>query len=133
LRSQRRAVHDAGSAELNDDQVAIVAEKKQGATDWKAYARAALRELSMKDMPSFEILFLDELAGWAFSASNPGHGYNDTHGALVVTALLGAVERADATDAFAKGLAERHGGRLAFEESKEAEYAPPADERLGYL
>jgi len=94
LRSQRPAVHDAGREELNDDQGGIVAEAEQGATDWKAYARAALRELGMTDMPSFEILFLDELAGWAFSVSNPGHGYNETHGALVVTSLLGAVERA---------------------------------------
>jgi T3SS (YopN, CesT) and YbjN peptide-binding chaperone 1 len=44
-----------------------------------------------------------------------------------------ALHVAKATDTYAKTLAERHGGRLAFEESKEAEYASPADERLGYL
>ena len=37
-------------AELNDDQGGIVPATEQGATDWKAHARAALRELSMKDM-----------------------------------------------------------------------------------
>lgn len=61
---------------------------------WESAARAALRELDLASMPSFEILFLDDLAGWAFSVSNPGHGYDETHSALVVSALLEALERA---------------------------------------
>lgn len=69
-------------------------EKERGASSWQDAARVALGELSIEDMPGFEILFLDELASWAFSVSNPGHGYNEAHGALVVTTLLGALERA---------------------------------------
>ena len=44
-----------------------------------------------------------------------------------------ALHVAEATDASAKGLAERHGGRLVFETSKEPSYASPAEERIGYL
>ena len=68
--------------------------KDHGKSGWEAAARAALRELDLTSMPSFEILFLDDLAGWAFSVSNPGHGYSETHSALVVSALLEALERA---------------------------------------
>jgi T3SS (YopN, CesT) and YbjN peptide-binding chaperone 1 len=67
---------------------------EQGDSGWESSVRAALRDLTLKDMPSFEILFLDDLAGWAFSVSNPGHSYNETHGTLVVATLLGAIERA---------------------------------------
>lgn len=44
-----------------------------------------------------------------------------------------ALTVAEATDEFAKRLAEQHGGRLAFEEAKTPEYTSPADERAGYL
>ncbi len=67
---------------------------ERGVAGWESAARAALRELSLEDLPSFEILFLDDLAGWAFSVSNPGRGYDEAHGALVVTALLSAIGRA---------------------------------------
>lgn len=76
------------------DHGGIVGEIEQGAAGWESAARRALQDMTLKDMPSFEILFLDELAGWTFSVSNPGHDYNETHGALVVTTLLGAIERA---------------------------------------
>jgi Putative bacterial sensory transduction regulator len=39
---------------------------------------------------------------------------------------------AEATDAFAKGLADSHGGRLAFDEAKAPEYASPADDGVGF-
>ena len=68
--------------------------QKQGVSGWEASARGTLRDLGVKDMPSFEVLFLDELAGWAFSVRNPGHGYNEEHGVLVVATLLRALERA---------------------------------------
>ena len=71
-----------------------MAKKEQGVSGWEASARGTLRDLGVKDMPSFEVLFLDELAGWAFSIRNPGHGYNEGHGVLVVATLFGALERA---------------------------------------
>jgi hypothetical protein len=67
---------------------------EQEANGWESAVRAALRNLSTKDMPGLEILFLDDLAGWVFSINNPGHSYNETHGAAVVTILLKAIERA---------------------------------------
>ena len=39
---------------------------------------------------------------------------------------------AEATDAFAKGLADSHEGRLAFDEAKAPEYASPADDGVGF-
>jgi hypothetical protein len=38
---------------------------------------------------------------------------------------------AEATDAFAAGLAERHGGQLAFDDAKEADYTPPSADGTG--
>ena len=35
---------------------------EQAVSGWESAARAALRDLSTKDMPALEILFLDELA-----------------------------------------------------------------------
>ncbi len=71
-----------------------MSKKERGVSRWESAAVGALRDLGMKDVPSFEILLLDELAGWAFSVRNPGHGYNESHGALIVTSMLGALERA---------------------------------------
>jgi hypothetical protein len=73
-----------------------VGETGQGASGWQSAALAALLDLSLDDMPSFEILFLDELAGWVFSVGNPGHGYDEKHSALVVGILFRAMEHASA-------------------------------------
>ena len=73
-----------------------VGEMEQGGSSWESAALAALRGLSLEDMPSFEVLFLDELAGWAFSVGNPGHGYSERHGALVVGILFRAMGHAGA-------------------------------------
>lgn len=72
-----------------------VDEKEQEAAGWESAVRTALRALSVEDMPSFEILLVDELAGWAFSVSNPGHNYDDRHGGAVVTTLFRAMQHAD--------------------------------------
>lgn len=71
-------------------------EMTEGAPGWESVVLAGLRNLSLQDMPSFEILLLDELAGWAFSVDNPGHGYNEKHSGLVIGALLRAMEHASA-------------------------------------
>lgn len=68
--------------------------KDNGTPGWEKAARAALRDLDLASVPGFEILFLDDLAGWAYSVSNPGRGYSEAHSALVVSALLEALERA---------------------------------------
>lgn len=71
-------------------------ETEQRASAWESAVRAALQNLSLKDMPGFEILYLDELTGWAFSVGNPGHGYNEQHGGVVVSTLFRAIEHASA-------------------------------------
>src|ERR1022692_209011 len=54
----------------------------------------ALRRLSLSDMPGFEILLLDEFAGWTFSVGNTGHGYLDKHAEMLAGTLLRAADRA---------------------------------------
>ena len=71
-------------------------ENAPGLSGWESTARAALLALRPDDMPAFEILFFDELAGWAYSVGNPGHGYDERHSALVVSALLEAIGHARA-------------------------------------
>lgn len=71
-------------------------ETTPGLSGWESVARSSLRRLTVADMPAFEILFLDDLAGWAYSAGNSGHDYNESHSALVVSTLLEALERARA-------------------------------------
>ena len=73
-----------------------VGETEQDAVGWESAVRAALRGLSVGDMPSFEILFLDELTGWAFSVGNPGHDYDEKHSGTVVATLFRVMEHASA-------------------------------------
>ena len=83
-----------GIAETTSRTGVAVAQTEQAVPSWQSAARATLRGLSRGDMPGFEILFLDELAGWAFSVSNPGHGYDENHGAAIVSILFRAMEHA---------------------------------------
>lgn len=69
-------------------------EKEHDTAGWESAVRAALKSLSVEDMPSFEILLFDELAGWAFSIANPGHDYNEQHSGAVVTTLFRAMQHA---------------------------------------
>ena len=56
--------------------------------------RVGLVELTPADVPSMEILILDEIANWIFSPDNPGKGYTGEHGGSVVTAVLKAAQSA---------------------------------------
>ncbi|SDO85886.1 hypothetical protein SAMN04515671_2150 [Nakamurella panacisegetis] len=58
--------------------------------------RAGFADLTLRDLPSLEILVLDEIAGWIFSPENPGQGYSGEHGGAIVTAVLNGVQRAHA-------------------------------------
>ena len=61
----------------------------QGHTpDWERGDIAALQNLSINDMPSLEILLIDELGAWARSAENPGLRYDKNHGTLATSTLL---------------------------------------------
>ena len=55
---------------------------------------AALQHLRLNDMPGLEMLLLDDLVAWTCSPDNPGHDYDEQHGAQVIVMLLSAVERA---------------------------------------
>lgn len=62
--------------------------------DEKVPGRAGFAEITMEDLPSLEILVIDEIASWIFSAENPGKGYNGEHGGAIVTVVLNAVQGA---------------------------------------
>ena len=50
-------------------------------------AAAGLKELAVADVPSLEILVLDEIAGWIFSPDNPGAHYNGEHAGAIIEKL----------------------------------------------
>ncbi len=56
--------------------------------------RVGLAQLSIADIPSLEILIMDEIANWIFSPENPGKDYIGEHGGAVVTAVLNAAQGA---------------------------------------
>ena len=60
----------------------------------KTPGRAGFADLTLDDLPSLEILVLDQIAGWIFSPENPGKEYNGEHGGAIVTAVLNGVQRA---------------------------------------
>ena len=62
--------------------------------DEKVRGRAGFAEITMEDLPSLEILIIDEIAGWIFSPENPGKDYNGEHGGAIVTLVLHAVQGA---------------------------------------
>ena len=57
-------------------------------------SRAGFADLTLDDLPSLEILVLDEIAGWIFSPDNPGKDYTGEHGGAVVTAVLNGAQKA---------------------------------------
>lgn len=63
-------------------------------SDWSANIILAFRNLTIEDVPSLEILFLDQIAVWVLSDENPGHDYSEEHGGVVISKLFNAVEEA---------------------------------------
>jgi hypothetical protein len=61
---------------------------------WEAKQLAALRGLSLEDMPGLEFLLLDGLRGWIRSDANPGGGYEQDHAAQLSGVLLMALGHA---------------------------------------
>jgi hypothetical protein len=45
-------------------------------------------------MPSFEVLFIDEMGAWVLSSENPNRDYGERHGAQVISMLFNAIQRA---------------------------------------
>ena len=64
----------------------------QMSSDWSANIILAFRNLTIEDMPSLEILFLDQIAVWVLSDENSGHDYTEEHGGIVITKLFNAFE-----------------------------------------
>ncbi len=62
--------------------------------DEKVPGRAGFAEIKIEDLPSLEILVIDEIASWIFSPENPGKDYNGEHGGAIVTVVLNAVQGA---------------------------------------
>jgi hypothetical protein len=69
-------------------------ESGQAPSDWAIGVTAALRDLSVEDMPSLEVLLIDGIGTWVLSPDNPGEDYGEQHGAVVISNLFTAIERA---------------------------------------
>jgi hypothetical protein len=59
--------------------------------DWREPSLAGLAAISIEAMPGFEILFLDDLAGYLMGAGPLEPPYTVEHGSRVVSALFGAI------------------------------------------
>lgn len=57
-------------------------------------ASAGLEELALADVPSLEILVIDEIAGWIFSPENPGKDYHGEHAGAIISLVLNAAQGA---------------------------------------
>ena len=61
---------------------------------WEAAIIQALAELAEDDVPSVEILLLDELAAWVLSDANPQQGHDEESGGAVISSLMNAIANA---------------------------------------
>lgn len=59
--------------------------------DWQEPSLGALASLAIETMPAFEVLFLDDIAGYLMGAGPLGPPYTVEHGSRIVSALLGAM------------------------------------------
>jgi hypothetical protein len=69
-------------------------ESGQAPSDWAIGVTVALRDLTVEDMPSLEVLLIDGIGTWVLSPDNPGQDYGEQHGAVVISNLFTAIERA---------------------------------------
>lgn len=58
---------------------------------WEDAINSALAELTDADVPSVEILLLDELAAWILSPANPQSSYDEESGGAVISSLMNAL------------------------------------------
>ena len=61
------------------------------AANWQQPSLAGLRALRIEAMPGFEVLLLDDLAGYLMGAGPLTPPYTVQHGSRVVSALFGAI------------------------------------------
>lgn len=65
-------------------------------TDWQQPSLAGLQNLTVKAMPAFEILLIDDLAAYVMGSGPLSGPYTVEHGSRVLSALFGAVISSDA-------------------------------------
>ena len=58
---------------------------------WEDAIISALAGLTEADVPSVEILLLDELAAWILSPANPQGDYDEESGGAVISSLMNAI------------------------------------------
>lgn len=66
--------------------------------DWQGQALGGLRRLSVQNMPSMELVYLDALAAHLLGADAPEPPYTIEHGSRIVSLLLRALTDATAVD-----------------------------------
>lgn len=61
---------------------------------WEDDIVHGLKSLTTDEMPSMEIMLLDSVVGWLFSADNPGEGYGEEHAGHLISLLFSALDAA---------------------------------------
>jgi hypothetical protein len=61
---------------------------------WEDDIVRGLRSLAADDVPSLEVIVLDAVVDWLFSAVNPGDGYSEEHAGQLISALFTALDSA---------------------------------------
>lgn len=84
--------------------------------NWQQPSLAGLHTLTIKAMPAFEILLIDELAAYVMGSGPLAGPYTVEHGSRVLSALFGAVINSDAysPDQVPEASPEMERARVAF-------------------
>lgn len=61
---------------------------------WEDDIVHGLKSLTTDEIPSLEIILLDAVVDWLFSAENPGEGYTEEHAGRLVSTLFSAMDAA---------------------------------------
>lgn len=61
---------------------------------WEDDVVHGLKSLTTDEIPSLEIILIDAVIDWLFSAENPGQGYTEEHAGRLVSTLFSAMDAA---------------------------------------
>jgi len=70
----------------------VLTESGRVPSDWSSEICGALRDLTVDDTPSLEVLLLDEVGSWVLSPENQRRDYDEQHGGLIIANLFKAIQ-----------------------------------------